>query len=114
MEIRPVGEAIYEVNGQIHSILAAALKHHSPVLHCSARYKSDTDEWYTNYSAYTQHGTFTWQVHSSLGCAGLSLNDFVLVAKPGTANMIHDVAFEEIEDEDNDDGYWGAEVAGWS
>ena len=99
MEILPVGEAIYSVNGRTYSIPAEVLKQHDFNHVSHARCKGDPEGWYMAYSARTEHGLLTWDIYFSVGMDGIILDSSDLVGVPDDVEIIRDMHFEEVQEE---------------
>jgi hypothetical protein len=73
MEVKPIGEAVFEVAGQTYRIAASELKQQSPIKNSSGIQKDEAADWSVSFTAAHAVGEFTWLVSFTLGVAGASM-----------------------------------------
>jgi len=100
MVVQPVGEAVFKAAGQTHCIAAAALRQHDLVRNSSGILKEEAEDWSVSFTAAHEVGELTWLVSFSLGVAGVSLDSVELVRQPPGTEMLSNMAFELVDDED--------------
>jgi len=100
MEVKPIGEAVFELAGQTYRIAANELKQQIPKKNSSGILKDDADDWSVSFTASNALGEFVWLVSYSLGIAGASLDIDELVEQPAGVEMRSNMGFELIEDEE--------------
>jgi len=100
MEVKPIGEAVFEMSGQTYRISASELKQQAMEQNSSLSYKGGTEDWSVSFSAVHAVGEFTWLVPFSLGVAGASLGIDELVKQPTGVEIISGMRFEFVEDEE--------------
>lgn len=64
-------------------------------------YKGDNENWTTEFSAETEHGTIRWDVHISSGMEGINVEHTEITTLPGDIEV--DTGFEFAAEECNDE-----------
>ncbi|WP_298183757.1 hypothetical protein [uncultured Pseudomonas sp.] len=100
MEVKPIGEAVFEVAGQTYRISASELKQQGMEQNSNRSHKSGTDAWSVSFTAEHELGQFTWLVSYSLGDDGASVDDFMLVKQPAGLEVDNRIRFELVEDDE--------------
>ena len=98
--IRAYGTATFMIQDDELQIQAGSLKHTGTVQISSGKFKEDTDDWLATFVASTEYGDFTWEVSYSESLDGISVLSSELIASPPEAEMITDLDFEVMHDED--------------
>lgn len=98
--IRAYGTATFMIQDEELQILAGSLKQAGTVQTSSSRFKEDTENWLATFVASTEYGDFSWEVSYSESLNGISVLSSELIASPSEAEMITDLDFEVMHDED--------------
>lgn len=93
MRVKPVGEFVFEKDGQRYQIAASALVQGAPQKQ-AVGFGGESEDWSVTFTADSDCGDFEWYVTYTLGNEGLDVNDSDLVKRPAGVEVIKGVSFK--------------------
>lgn len=94
MNVKPVGQLVFEMNGVEHQISASKLFQGDPKKQSGLKNKDGSEEWSVTFTAESEYGQFVWVVSFDIGNQGLSVDDSEMVKRPSGVEVIQDVSFK--------------------
>lgn len=94
MQVKPVGQLVFEMSGVEHQISASQLCQGNLEKLSGLKNKDDSEEWSVTFTAESEFGQFVWVVSFTLGNEGGDVNDSDMVKKPKGVKVVRDVSFK--------------------
>lgn len=94
MQVKPVGQLVFEMNGVEHQVSASQLSQGDLEKQSGLKNKDDSEEWSVTFKAESEFGQFVWVVSFTLGNEGGDVNDSDMVKKPKGVKVVRDVSFK--------------------
>lgn len=93
MRVKPVGELVFEKEGQEYYIPASQLSQGELKKEADG-FQGESEDWSVIFTAESVVGEFAWHVTYTIGNEGLDVNDFDRVKTPGGVEVTEDVDFK--------------------
>ncbi len=94
MQVKPVGQLVFEVNRVPHQISASKLSQGDQKKQSGLKNKDGSEEWSVTFTAESEFGQFVWVVSFTLGNEGGDVNDSDMVKRPKGVKVVRDVSFK--------------------
>jgi hypothetical protein len=93
MRVQPVGELVFERDGNEHKIPASQLSGGKPQKEADGLH-GESEDWSQIFTVSSVFGDFAWHVSYTFGSEGFDLSDSERIKTPSGIEVIEDISFK--------------------